>query len=258
MSLWIEQSGQGPDLVMLHGWGMSSEIWQPLREWLEPHFRLTLIDLPGLGRSSALPACDADTLAEHLLEQAPQRAIWLGWSLGGTIATVAARRAPSRVSALVTVASNPCFVVRDDWPCAMERQTFDAFVAGVQAQPEKTLQRFAALQVQGSVQARQELKRVRTLIAGSDVREQALLQTLALLQEDHRAQLSALSQPCLHLLGQEDALVPVSLADGLARLQPTASIQTLEGASHLPFLTDPQWFVHALRTFVADREVLWV
>ena len=44
-------TGQGPDLVLLHGWGISSSIWEPVLPLLKPHFRVTTIDLPGIGKS---------------------------------------------------------------------------------------------------------------------------------------------------------------------------------------------------------------
>ncbi|MCP5077676.1 MAG: alpha/beta fold hydrolase, partial [Psychromonas sp.] len=46
--------GQGKDLVLLHGWGVNSAVWQPVVELLGKHFRLHLIDLPGFGESKAV------------------------------------------------------------------------------------------------------------------------------------------------------------------------------------------------------------
>ena len=55
-------------------------------------------------------------MAEVVLRQAPDKAIWLGWSLGGLVASQIALTHPERVLALVTVASSPCFSARDEWP----------------------------------------------------------------------------------------------------------------------------------------------
>lgn len=55
-------------------------------------------------------------MAEAVLQQAPDKAIWLGWSLGGLVASQIALTHPERVQALVTVASSPCFSARDEWP----------------------------------------------------------------------------------------------------------------------------------------------
>ncbi len=55
-------------------------------------------------------------MAEVVLRQAPDKTIWLGWSLGGLVASQIALTHPERVQALVTVASSPCFSARDEWP----------------------------------------------------------------------------------------------------------------------------------------------
>ncbi|MCV5870744.1 pimeloyl-[acyl-carrier protein] methyl ester esterase, partial [Escherichia coli] len=39
--------GQGPDLVLLHGWGMNGAVWQQTVESLQPYFRVHVVDLPG-------------------------------------------------------------------------------------------------------------------------------------------------------------------------------------------------------------------
>lgn len=166
MNLHVERLGTtGPELVMLHGWGLSSAIWQPLLDALQPHYRLTLIDLPGLGRSRALAQTSIDSLLETLLSQAPERALWLGWSLGGSLAIAAAARAPERVSGLLLAAATPCFVQRQDWPWAMTEATFTAFACGLQEDPQGTLNRFALLQTRGSHHARDELRLLKQVMA---------------------------------------------------------------------------------------------
>ncbi len=249
MSLHVEQCGQGPELVLLHGWGSSSAIWDAIRDALAARFRLTLVDLPGLGRSRALPDTSLDAIVDALLPRVPARAIWLGWSLGGLVATRAAVRAPYRVSGLVTLASNPCFVQRDDWSCAMEPAVFDAFVDACREQPQRTLGRFTALQTQGSSNARAELKQLKAALAVAEIDDAGLQATLALLQQDGRATLAQVRQPSLHLLGAEDALVPPTLAPGLARLQPEAEVEVYPNAAHLPFLTESGRFIAQLVSF---------
>ena len=85
-SLHIETSGQGPDLVLLHGWAMHSGIWGSVRDSLAQRFRLHLVDLPGHGLS---PMCEPGTL-EHLTgivaDILPENCMLGGWSLGGLVA----------------------------------------------------------------------------------------------------------------------------------------------------------------------------
>ena len=53
MSLQVERRGDGPDLVLLHGWGMHGGVWDELVPRLAARFRVHVPDLPGHGRSTA-------------------------------------------------------------------------------------------------------------------------------------------------------------------------------------------------------------
>lgn len=44
--------GNGPPLLMIHGFGISFNIWEKLLPLLSPHFSLIIIELPGIGKSS--------------------------------------------------------------------------------------------------------------------------------------------------------------------------------------------------------------
>ncbi|UTW14188.1 pimeloyl-ACP methyl ester esterase BioH [Marinobacterium rhizophilum] len=250
MSLHIERSNPAsgrPVLVLLHGWGLHSGVWEPLLPALQQHFDTVLIDLPGLGRSEALlEPVTVQALAIAVLQQVPERAIWLGWSLGGLVAAEVARQAPERVCALVTVASNPCFVAHKDWPCGMAPETFDGFANSLASDPARTLASFALLQSRGAA-AREILRRLKVLLAGQAPAD--LAGTLQLLAQDGRATLAALSQPALHILGGEDQLVPATLAEPLQRLQPGAWLRCYEDAGHLPFYSHQARFVEDLVAF---------
>lgn len=99
--VYCEQRGSGPDLVLVHGWGLSGAVWQGLVPLLEPHFRLHLLDLPGFGHSHQHPARSLEQLAAACAAVVPAGAIWLGWSLGGLVAATAALAGHGQPRALV-------------------------------------------------------------------------------------------------------------------------------------------------------------
>src|SRR5579884_2520504 len=62
--------GDGPPLLLIHGWGVTYRVWRNLVPLLKPHFQLILVELPGMGAAyhqvpmmSYYPAC-AEALEE--------------------------------------------------------------------------------------------------------------------------------------------------------------------------------------------------
>lgn len=264
MNLNFTSCGHGPDLLLLHGWGMHSGVWGDWIERLAERWRIICIDLPGHGYSdpvtplpSPLPAAarnltNLDAWVHALLAVAPPQAVWLGWSLGGLLALRAARLQPERIRRLVLLNSNPCFVARADWPSAMPTEVFEAFAARVNSMGAAALPRFLSLQTQGLPQSRSVLKTLQARLATRPVPSEAALQTgLALLGDsDARADWAACSVPRLALFGAHDALVPVAAADALQALAPSAQVVVLDDAAHTPFISHPDATLNAVVDFL--------
>lgn len=253
IKLYTETCGDPskPNLVMLHGWGMNSSVWQSVLPALEDHFNLTLIDLPGLGQSPApVPEFTFDIAVDALLAAAPENAYWLGWSLGGQLAMAAAAKAPDRVSALITVASNPCFVARNDWSTAMDTATYRGFKQALSESPAKTLTRFLMLQTQGADAGRETLKLLKRL--AKDDTPKALVAALTLLETDARASLADMKQPVLMQFGAQDLLVPVASAAGCGQLNHVVKTSVYDGAGHVPFISHCEQWCDEIVRFLAS------
>jgi len=256
IELHTETIGTGPDLVLLHGWGMNGGVWEALAEALGTDYRVTTIELPGHGHSPFTEElCSLQDWAEACLAAAPEEAIWIGWSLGGLISTQAALCTPQRVSKLVLVASTPCFIQTDDWPHAVVRGSLSSFADTLRSDPKTTLERFLALQVRGSAESKSTLRRLRQDLSHRPIpNPDALDQGLHLLREtDLRQSLSQLQCPTLWLLGERDTLTPASVAGDISQLLPSAEIQLLPGAGHAPFLSHPAESMAALHSFLESQ-----
>ena len=70
MSLHVDRSGSGADLVLLHGWGLHSGAWDEVAPLLARRFRVHAIDLPGHGLSAAMPGASFEEAAEAVAEAA--------------------------------------------------------------------------------------------------------------------------------------------------------------------------------------------
>jgi pimeloyl-ACP methyl ester carboxylesterase len=99
--------GQGRDVVLLHGDPDSARTWKRVIGPLAEHYRVHAIDLPGFGFSDKPAASPYDDawLASHVVgyldAAGVERAVLVGNSMGGAIATEVAMRHPDRVSGLV-------------------------------------------------------------------------------------------------------------------------------------------------------------
>lgn len=245
-----------PHLVLLHGWGMHSGVWKNFLPLLAPHFQVTVIDLPGFGRTAA-NISPADFL--HALPAlVPQPAIWLGWSLGGLLALEMAGLYPQRLQALCLLAATPCFVQREDWLTAMPASVFDRFCEVLQQYPQATLERFLALQCKGSVSMKADIRFLQAVLAEekmpSDKTLGEGLQQLACL--DHRDALRRLAMPVQVILGEKDSLIPLAVAGALQRLNPALNLTVVDGAAHLPFVSHAQVCRDALLQFCRQQGLL--
>ncbi len=115
--------------------------------------RCILLTCRASGAAEGFSALSLADMAEVVLRQAPDKAIWLGWSLGGLVASQIALTHPERVQALVTVASSPCFSARDEWP-GIKPDVLAGFQQQLSDDFQRTVERFPALQTMGTETAR--------------------------------------------------------------------------------------------------------
>ncbi|MGH8325777.1 MAG: alpha/beta fold hydrolase [Steroidobacteraceae bacterium] len=191
--LYTEVRGNGPALVLLHGWGLNLRIWDGLAATLCDHLRIIAVDLPGHGRSAWLPERSsleeqAAQVGETVAGIAAEYSL-LGWSLGSQVALQlaaghaqgaaraarAARAAGTARSAghsptapilrrLVLVAATPRFVAAPDWPYGAPAERLAAQVGGLRSDYRRTVSDFLELQVRGSVEAAQSLEQMRAAL----------------------------------------------------------------------------------------------
>ncbi|HVK98564.1 MAG TPA: pimeloyl-ACP methyl ester esterase BioH [Dongiaceae bacterium] len=243
---------QPPDLVLLHGWGLHSLVWDAVMPALLEQFQVTVIDLPGLGRSPVPGGqYDLDYLVEHVLTVAPEKAVWIGWSLGGMVAMRIAAQFPERISALITVASTPQFVADANWPTALKPEMLQGFRNLLDEDWEGTLIRFLALQCKDSDSMRDDVRTLKDILYFHGLPAQKALRHGLEILRDVRLldDLPRIQCPTLHVFGENDNLVPVTAAAAIRVNQPSAQTAIIRGASHVPFLSAPELFIAACREF---------
>lgn len=249
--IWWETKGEGHcHLVLLHGWGLNAQVWDCITPELSTQFTLHLVDLPGYGRSTGFPAMTLNEMAETVLEKAPERAIWLGWSLGGLVASQVALTAPARVSGLVTVASSPCFSEQESW-AGIKPDILAGFQQQLSEDFQRTVERFLALQTLGTQTARQDARQLKNAVLSLPMPTPEVLNGgLEILKTvDLRDALADLEMPFLRLYGRLDGLVPRKIVAPLDALWPQSQSVIFGKAAHAPFISHPDDFSAAVRSF---------
>jgi pimeloyl-[acyl-carrier protein] methyl ester esterase len=250
MTLYSESQGQGPELVLLHGWGLHGGIWGELPAMLARDYRVTTLDLPGHGRSGlGQGPLTLEILTDSVVGLIDTRAIWLGWSLGGFVALDAALRHPTRVAGLVLVGATPKFVQSPEWLAGMSPDVFAGFTDSLRQDYRGTLQRFLSLQAGSDEAGRAVIKRLRReMFAHGEPKPEALTAGLSILEHsDLRPRLAEIRVPTLVLQGTHDRLVPPAAGEFLARHIPRARLVSMAGMGHAPFLSQPEAFLETLR-----------
>lgn len=248
MRLYVRTVGEGPDLVLLHGWGLHGGVFSPMLPALTKRFRVTALDLPGHGFSAFVPFGELDDIVAELVVHIPPQSLVAGWSLGGLLAQRIAVRHPDRVRALALISTTPSFVQRPDWPHAMKEEALAGFAAGLRTDLGPTLKTFVALNALGSPEARPAMRALaEEMLARGAPEISALVNGLALLRAtDLRPDAGRIEAHTVVVHGGRDALTPVEAGRWLAAHLPRAELLEIPEAAHLPFVSHPEVVAAAL------------
>jgi pimeloyl-[acyl-carrier protein] methyl ester esterase len=237
------------DVLLLHGWSFSADVWKNLADRLAPHFRVHAPDLPGYGAAPACVPYTLEAIVSAVAGAAPRRCHVVGWSLGGEIALAWARRAPHQVRRLALIATTPCFTSRPGWPCATTPAVLNEFARSLAADRAGTLARFVAAQAKGDARARR-FGGVLKQLSERSTPDHVLAAGLAVLSStDLRRELPRVRQRALVLHGARDRIVPPAAGRRLAAALPDARFFLLRACAHAPFLSQPGRVARALREF---------
>ena len=261
LRLHIEVSGQGPPLVLLHGFTGSVRSWDQLRASLAAASTIIAIDLPGHGQSSspadpqryALARFSGD-LARFLDALGVDRVCLLGYSMGGRAAMRFALANPQRVQGLVLESTSPGIddpVARagraradDELAGSIEREGLEAFVDRWESLPLWETQRSLPPDRRATLRAQRLANDARGLAnslrgAGAGVSDPVL------------DQLRDLEIPVLIVVGALDQAY-VAHGQRMMSVLRNARLVAVEGAGHAVHLEKPGDFAAAVASFLRE------
>ncbi|KXP06815.1 alpha/beta fold hydrolase [Tsukamurella pseudospumae] len=261
--------GSGPALLLLHGIGDNSLVWEPVMERLTDRYTVIAPDLLGHGLSDR-PRADysvsafANGMRDLLCYLGIDRVTIVGHSLGGGVAGQFSYQYPEMVERIAFVA--PGGVDHDVSPLLrLLSLPFAEQIVALTALPGAKQVLAGALLASAAlpgplradaVQLRRALDRMpntasphafsRTLRSVVDLRGQVVTMR-------DRCYLTA-RVPTLIAWGADDSIIPSAHAEVLRAALPEARVEVFDGVGHFPMTEAPDRFLDVLTDFLASTE----
>jgi pimeloyl-ACP methyl ester carboxylesterase len=232
-------------------------MWRHQVGALSDRYRVIAPDLPGFGQSAASAGLTLDSVADVVAELLDhlgvnERVVVGGVSMGGYSALAFARLYPQRVRALV-LADTKADPDDEDGRANRDRMIQLATEHGAQGVVEQLLPRLLA------PDALEREPDVARFVRETAIRQstEGIVAALRALRDrpDARSGLSHISFPTLVVVGDQDAITPVTKAQELAGNIPNARLVVIPQAGHLSNLENPQVFTAAVRDFLAGLPI---
>lgn len=238
----LYDSGEGPPVVVLHGWGGRIESMAPVIACVERDHRVVSVDLPGFGESptpsEAWATSDYARFVSGLLVQREiRRAHFVGHSYGAKTSLYIAATDPGRVDRLVLVGSSGLRT-----PPSMR------------ARMKRSVSKGARVAGKAGAPGRRVRDAIYDRIASSDYKEAGPMRPtlVRVVNEDLTPLLTRVEASTLLVWGTDDDAVPVAHARTMERLIPDAGLVLFEGAGHFAYLDEQARFCAIVRNFFGD------
>ncbi len=246
MNVFIETVGQGQDVVLLHGCADNHFFLTPIRDQLAKDHRVTWLDQPGIGNSVWQPQIETcQGMAEALMPLLPEKAIYIGWSYGGLLATAIASLYPDRVKHIVLLASTPRFIEDNHWPGVPKPGFYGTLMPEIRQKGLSTfLNAFIDQEFAEFDPKPEAFHQTKSYFPADDqVDVVALSKRLKLVdQTDLRQAFTQLKCPIDLIFGELDSAVPTELHSHITALNANARKHIIAGGQHMPFATHPTEF----------------
>jgi pimeloyl-ACP methyl ester carboxylesterase len=253
--------GHGTPILLIHGWGVSGDLFDAQMRGLSGQYRLLAPDLRGHGASDAFPdgapfSCLADGIAGLIAELQLEKLCLVGWSMGAMVAfDLLQRHSGLDIAGLVLIDMVPRLLNEPGWRHGL-RDGEDARVfAGHIENMLKDWRAYTALFVpriftsEPDAQTQQLLERASTVALANDPRNMAAIWA-CMAEQDFRAVLPGISLPTLVVAGLHSRLYGIAAGEWVSDQIPRARLEIFSRSGHAPHMEEPGLFNQMLSAFV--------
>jgi pimeloyl-[acyl-carrier protein] methyl ester esterase len=258
VNLAYEDVGQGPLLLLVHGWGVNGRFFHPQIEALADSFRLIAPDLRGHGRTPGVAPMTIGQLADDVTQLTEALdltdVVGVGWSMGAQVLwTALLGPARPRFVGMVAVDMGPRIVSDGGWTLGVKRGYESSTAPMLQQVMQADWPAYAAFLANGLVAdgaqgERTELIAWVTAEVSKNVPGPLADLWGSVTVQDFRDTLGGLDLPVLIAHGAKSQLYTAQTAADLAARLPDARIVAFEHSGHAPNLEEPETF----NTTIAD------
>ena len=249
--------GRGEPLLMIHGWGVNSEIWTSLVDELKLFVTVYVVDLPGMGGSSSISPYTLDNISKEIKANVPiKKCNILGWSLGGQVAMYLAIKMPEFVEKLILMSTTPCFVEKIDWPYGVNKQFFLNFEIEAKKNLNDTLTKFFLIQTRDINDSKKIMKFLKKeFIESRDENKSGMQSALNVLKEaDLRNDVKKIDKLTLIITGDKDRLTSTKASVWLYETIKGATLKEIKGANHMPFISHKETMTASVKKFLQNDQ----
>lgn len=244
----VEMAGEGPPLLLLHGFGASTYAWRKVMPDLAASFRVIAIDLNGFGytqrpRDRARYTREAQgELALSVMDALGiDRAHFMGHSYGGGITLWTAWKHPERVRSMVLVDSSaPEYSYNRRSRLASLRPVTAFFLRGFVLRPDSVRKALLRSIYDDSLVTPELVQAYWERIRVQGVSDAYYGLTAPVKGQIDRVVLKEIDVPALIVWGRQDTLISVEAGRRAATRMPRAEFAVLEETGHIPMEEKPE------------------
>ncbi len=247
----FERRGQGPPLVLLHGWPTNSREWRRQLDALSDEFTVVAWDAPGAGQSSDPPedfrlADWADCLAAFIESLGLRRAHIVGLSWGGGLALELYRRHPTVPRTLILTSAYAGWA--GSLPAEVVQQRLRLMLRNCELPAHRWAPRW--IETLLSENASEEMVAELMVIASEIHPAGTKVAMRAFAEADLRAVLPLIDVPTLLLYGEKDARAPEEVWKPLHSELRQSRLVLIPEVGHMIDIEAAERFNTEVRTFL--------
>ena len=254
--------GEGKPVLLIHGFGEDSSVWQSQINFLQNNFRLIIPDIPGSGESELVPNANIETYAEIIKElcdselQSPsppgggwEGAVLIGHSMGGYITLSFAEKYPQYLKAFGLFHSS-AFADSDE-----KKETRKKSIEFIKSKGAYTFLKTSTPNLFTQQYKDAHAEKVEALIeAGNNFTNEALIQyyEAMIARPDRTNILKTFPHPILFIIGQHDQAIPFDSSMKQCHLPAQSHVHILRQSAHMGMWEEDEKANNILLAFLTE------